>query len=140
MSVVKCRPLQVSRLIETLNKVKDEQWFSSLVTSAVRVRNILSKAGEISDAIDLNLPMKEAERALYDEVAKMEPVVEPILKGNDWQRLTSSLAELSPAVTGFFDDVMVMDPDEKIRANRLAILKRCNNLFEKVGDLGVLKL
>jgi glycyl-tRNA synthetase beta chain len=71
---------------------------------------------------------------------QLEPLVETILKGNDWQGLTSSLAELSPVVTKFFDDVMVMDPDEKIRANRLGILKRCNALFKKTGDLGLLKL
>jgi glycyl-tRNA synthetase beta chain len=140
ISVTGRRPLQVLRLMEALNKVKDAPWFSALVTSAVRVRNILSKAGEVSDAIDTDLPMKEAEKALYDEVIKMEPTVEAILKDNDWQGLTSSLSVLSPVVTGFFDDVMVMDPDEKIRANRLAVLKRCNALFKKVGDLGVLKL
>jgi glycyl-tRNA synthetase beta chain len=140
MSVAGYRPLQALRLMEALGKVKDEPWFSALATSAVRVRNILSKAEDVSDAVDPVLPMKEAEKALYDEVIKMEPVVEDILRENNWHRLTSSLAELSPVVTGFFDHVMVMDPDEKIRANRLAVLKRCNALFEKVGDLGVLKL
>ena len=69
----------------------------------------------------------------------MEPEVEAILKENDWRKLTSSLAELSPVVTGFFDNVMVMDQDEKIRANRLNLLKQCNALFEKVGNLGALK-
>ena len=140
MSVTKNRPLQALCLMEALNKVKDEPWFAVLVTSAIRVRNILSKAGDVSDEVDLSLPMKEAESALYNEVVKMEPVVETILKENDWQGLTSSLAELSPVVTKFFDDVMVMDPDEKIRANRLGILKRCNALFKKTGDLGLLKL
>ena len=35
---------------------------------------------------------------------------------------------------------MVMDPDERVRANRLALLRRCNALFEEVGDLGALKI
>ncbi|MCL2009469.1 MAG: glycine--tRNA ligase subunit beta [Synergistaceae bacterium] len=140
ISVTGRRPLQVLRLMEALGKANEEPWFSALVTSAVRVRNILSKAGEVSGVIDLGLSMKDAEKALYDEVANMEPVVEAILKENDWQGLTSSLAGLSPVVTRFFDDVMVMDDDERVRANRLSILKRCNSLFEKTGDLGVLKL
>jgi len=139
ISVTGRRPLQALRLMEALNKIKDEPWFSALATSAVRVRNILSKAGDVSDTVDSNLAVKEAEKLLYDEVVKMEPVVESILRENDWQGLTAALSDLSPVVSGFFDNVMVMDKDDTIRANRLAILKRCNALFEKIGDLGVLK-
>ena len=50
------------------------------------------------------------------------------------------MAELSSVVSAFFDDVMVMDPDEAVRNNRLALLRRCNALFKEVGDLGALKL
>ena len=140
ISVTGRRPLQVLRLLEALNKVKDEPWFADLVTAAVRVRNILQKAGDVSDNPDPALAVKEAEKALYDAVVKMEPLVDAELRESDWEGLMNSLSELSPVVTGFFDDVMVMDPDEKIRDNRLAILKRCNVLFEEIGNLAVLKL
>ncbi|MDR1977389.1 MAG: glycine--tRNA ligase subunit beta [Synergistaceae bacterium] len=139
ISVAGHRPLQALRLAEALSKVKDEPWFEGLVTAAVRVRNILQKAGNVSDSIDLTLTLKPAEKALYDEIVKMEPLVEATLRASDWEILTESLSELSPVVTGFFNDIMVMDPDGKIRANRLAILKRCNALFEEIGDLGTLK-
>ena len=139
ISVTGHRPLQALRLAEALNKVKDEAWFDGLVTAAVRVRNILQKAGDVSDSIDPALTLKPAEKTLYEEIVKMEPFVEATLRASDWGGLTESLSELSPIVTGFFDDVMVMDSDEKIRANRLAILKRCNALFEEVGNLGTLK-
>jgi glycyl-tRNA synthetase beta chain len=139
ISVTGHRPLQALRLVEALNKVKDEPWFDGLVTAAVRVRNILQKAGDVSDSIDPALTLKPAEKTLYEEIVKMEPFVEATLRASDWGGLTESLSELSPIVTGFFDDVMVMDSDEKIRANRLAILKRCNALFEEVGNLGTLK-
>ncbi|MDR3264576.1 MAG: glycine--tRNA ligase subunit beta, partial [Synergistaceae bacterium] len=111
-----------------------------LVTAAVRVRNILQKAGEVSDNVDTNLAALEPEKALFEEVVRMEPLVAASLRRDDWKGLMAFLSVLSPVVTKFFDDVMVMDPDEKIRANRLAILKRCNGLFEEVGDLGTLKL
>ena len=139
ISVTGHRPLQVLRLMEALNKVKDESWFNELVTAAVRVRNILQKAENVSDSVDPNLALKPAEKTLYEEIVKMEPLVAAALQASDWEGLTASLSELSPIVTGFFDDVMVMDPDEKIRANRLAILKRCNALFEGIGNLGTLK-
>ena len=83
---------------------------------------------------------KPAEQALYDEVVRLEPGVREALDSNDWKGLTARLAELSPVVSAFFDDVMVMDPDEGVRANRLGLLRRCNALFEEVGDLGALKM
>ena len=49
------------------------------------------------------------------------------------------LAQLSPAVSAFFDDVMVMDEDAAVRANRLALLSHCQNLFMRVGDLSKVK-
>lgn len=139
LSVIGCRPCQALRLMEALSGVKDEPWFSDLMTSAVRVRNILQKAPDVSDAVDPALLVKPAERALHDEVARLEPGVREALDSNDWKGLTARLAELSPVVSAFFDDVMVMDPDERVRANRLALLKRCSALFEEVGDLGALK-
>ena len=140
LSVIGRRPCQALRLMEALNEVKDEPWFSDLMTSAVRVRNILQKAPEAPDAVDPALLAKPAERALYDEVVRLEPGVREALDSNDWKGLTARLAELSPVVSAFFDDVMVMDPDEGVRANRLALLRRCNALFEEVGDLGALKM
>jgi glycyl-tRNA synthetase beta chain len=139
ISVTGHRPLQALRLVEALNKVKSESWFDGLVTAAVRVRNILHKAESASDSIDPTLMLKPAEKTLYEEIVKMEPLVGATLRASDWEGLTASLSELSPVVTGFFDDVMVMDSDEKIRVNRLAILKRCNALFEEIGNLGTLK-
>lgn len=140
LSVIGRRPCQALRLMEALDEVKDEPWFSDLMTSAVRVRNILQKTPDAPDAVDPALLTKPAERALYDEVVRLEPGVREALDSNDWKGLTARLAELSPVVSAFFDDVMVMDPDERVRANRLGLLRRCNALFEEVGDLGALKM
>lgn len=134
------RPLQVLRLMEALNAVKDEPWFADLITAALRVRNILQKAGDVSDMVSSELAVKEAEKNLFDAVMRIEPQVNKVLKESDWKGLTLLLSELSPVVTRFFDEVMVMDPDEKIKNNRLAILKRCNALFKEVGDIALLKL
>ena len=139
LSVAGHRPFQALRLMEALNEVKDEPWFSDLMTSAVRVRNILQKAPDAPGTVEPALLDKPAERALYDEVVRLEPRVREALDASDWKGLTALLAELSPVVSAFFDDVMVMDPDEGVRANRLALLRRCSALFEEVGDLGALR-
>ncbi len=143
ISVIGNVPCQALKLIEALNKVKDESWFTELVSSAVRVRNILQKNAALVQADkepDDALMNKEHERDLWAEVKRLNEPVRKSLASYDWHGLTQLLAELSPVVSAFFDDVMVIDPDENIRANRLALLAKCNALFREVGDLGALKL
>ena len=133
-------PYQALRLINTLEAVKGEEWFTALAGSAVRVRNILQKnAGEISGAApDEGLMTIPAERELFAEVKRLEGGVHEAVSVYDWTGLAKMLAELSPVIAKFFDDVMVMDKDEKIRANRLALLSECNALMKEAGDLSVL--
>ncbi|GHS87863.1 glycine--tRNA ligase beta subunit [Synergistales bacterium] len=139
ISVAKARPLQALRLMEALSEVKDEAWFAELTNAAVRVRNILQKSSaEGASVFDRSIATKTAEKALCDTIEKTKPLVDDALEKNDWKGLTATLAELSPAIAGFFRDVMVMDKDERVRANRLALLSQAGALIEKVGDLGSL--
>ena len=133
-------PYQALRLIETLNGVKGEEWFGELANSAVRVKNILSKnAKDVpADEPDASLMANPAERALNDEVLRLDAAVREAVKVYDWEGLTKMLAELSPVIAGFFDGVMVMDKDEAVRNNRLAILAKCNGLLMTAGDLSVM--
>lgn len=139
ISVTGRRPLQVLRFLNVVNKVKSEEWFVDLVTAAVRVRNILSKAEDVSSDVNTSLFQKDVEKALFDEMNEMQPLVEEALQKYDWDELMSLLTRLSPRITVFFDDVMIMDKDLDVRQNRLALLSRCNGIFREVGDLGVLK-
>ncbi|MEM8862325.1 MAG: DALR anticodon-binding domain-containing protein, partial [Chloroflexota bacterium] len=50
-----------------------------------------------------------------------------------------SLANLEPAITQFFEDVMVMDEDEKVRNNRLALMQGIAGLAKGVADLSELE-
>ncbi|MBQ9564831.1 MAG: glycine--tRNA ligase subunit beta [Synergistaceae bacterium] len=141
LSVIRRVPHQALRLAETLQGVKEQEWFTDLAGSAVRVRNILAKASEAGQGEpDEGRMVKHAEKALWDEVRRLEAPVRDSLAGYDWHGLMQLLSEMSPVVSAFFDDVMVMDPDEAVRNNRLALLSRCNALFKEVGDLGSLKL
>ncbi len=133
-------PYQALKFIETMNGIKNEDWFTALVSSALRVKNILRKnEKEITGAApDESLMKVEAEKNLYHEVSRLDEPVKKALEAYDWEGLAKILAELSPVVAKFFDDVMVMDKDDKVRANRLALLEQCNKLFREVGDLSVL--
>ncbi|MBQ9419063.1 MAG: glycine--tRNA ligase subunit beta, partial [Synergistaceae bacterium] len=138
IGVVGNAPYQALKLIETLNAVKADEWFTALVNSAVRVKNILRKNDTPLTTPDESLMTIEAERNLYREVSRLDIPVREALDVYNWEGLVKMLAELSPVVAKFFDDVMVMDKDEKIRANRLALLEQCSKLFREVGDLSAL--
>lgn len=140
MSVISERPLQTLRLLDTLQNVKDEEWFSNLATAAVRVKNILVKSGEGSPEVQRELLKEKEEVSLYDSVVKIQPKVQHAVENYQWKELAVQLSELSPSITSFFDKVLVISDDEKIRENRLAILAACHGLLRKAGDLGSLNM
>ena len=133
-------PSQAMKLIDTLNQVRREEWFTGLAASALRVKNILAKnARNVAEVeADESLMSVEAEKNLFAEVMRISEPVRKSVSVYDWEGLTKLLAELSPVVAKFFDDVMVMDKDERVRDNRIAILRECNKLLLTAGDLSVL--
>ena len=57
----------------------------------------------------------------------------------DWETLAAIMAELAPVIAQFFNDVLVMDKDPEIRANRIALLSACQKFFMQIGDFSILK-
>lgn len=139
ISVTGHRPLQVLRFLEVFSSIQGQQWFLDLVTAAVRVRNILAREETLGDRPDSELFSKKAEEDLFREIERVEPAVGKALREQNWNALAESLSELSPFITAFFDDVLVMDPDSRVKENRIALLSLCSRLFLEVGDLGLLK-
>ena len=141
VSVTGSRPLQALRFIEALSEVRNEKWFEELISSAVRVKNILSKTKpEIREGeVRPELLTKDAESKLFDGIKSVSEKVNEAMRESDWAALTNCLAELSPCISSFFEDVLVMDKDENVKNNRIRLLAKCNELLEEVGDIWVLK-
>ncbi|PIE54107.1 MAG: glycine--tRNA ligase subunit beta [Dethiosulfovibrio peptidovorans] len=140
VSVTGGRPLQAMRLLKALDEVRGLDWFANLVTAAVRVQNILSKSDDpTGSTVDEALLKGDQERALFAAVIACEDQTSQAVRKDDWSSLMTALAGLSPAITSFFEDVMVMDDDPEVRSNRLALLGRCDLLFQEVGNLGRMK-
>jgi glycyl-tRNA synthetase beta chain len=134
------RPLQALRMLQAFDAVRGEQWFEPLVQSAVRVVNILNKASADDLSPDVAGDFKtDAERALGASLAAQEAAVHRALGANDWEAVCRAMAGLSGPIAGFFDGVMVMDPDPAARAARLGLLARCRALFDSIGDFSLLK-
>ena len=139
LQTVSNRPLQAYRMAETLQKRSDEVWFADLITAAVRVKNILNKAGSISGEVDPLMLAERAEKELFEKLLMLEGDAKSAVDRCDWEKLASVLAELAPVIAGFFNDVLVMDEDLSVRNNRLALLGKCSDFFLLVGDFSLLK-
>ncbi|RJQ14761.1 MAG: glycine--tRNA ligase subunit beta [Nitrospiraceae bacterium] len=110
--------------IETLSELKKDPAFPALLMAAKRVCNILARVqpGEVNETL-LNEP---SEKELFNTAGRVGDKI----AGQDF----SSLFEFEKPINSFFDSVLVMDKDEKIKNNRLALLLSVRNVFDSLGD------
>lgn len=119
---------------EALTAFSKEPGFDALVTAYGRAANLAAKGD--ADEVDASLFEAEAERELFAQVQLVEARLNELTKAKQWQEALASLAGLRPYVDRLFDDVMVMAPEETLRRNRLALLRRTVRLFGQVADFG----
>ena len=82
------------------------------------------------------LHLKEsAEVRLYDAMRALRAAVDAATAQRQYTAALGRLAQLRPAVDAFFDEVMVMDENPQLRANRLGLLAQLQALFAGVADL-----
>ncbi len=125
------------RVVTTLHSFRKEPVAEQIIAANKRVANILKKEpNEFSKgSIDTSLLVDEAENSLLSELNDKQGVTDISDVGEQLQQL----AALQPAVDRFFDDVMVMVEDEKVRANRLQLLANLRLLFLEVADFSLLQ-
>ncbi len=129
-------PLQFDARLRALARFLARPEAASLTAANKRVANILKKSGAAAHAtIDAALLTVPAERQLYEAVRTLRARVTTALAQRDYAGALAELAGLRPPVDAFFDQVMVMDADPALRANRLALLRDMRELFAGVADL-----
>ncbi len=114
---------------------------SSLAAANKRIANILKQAAEEDEVeVDNGLLSEAAEIELWAALSDARERVRPLLESRDYTAALTDLAQLRHAVDRFFDDVMVMVDDVRIRANRLALLRELRRLFLDVADISRLAI
>lgn len=112
---------------------------AALAAANKRIRNILRKSEDaLPEQIDTSLFEGEAESDLHDAIEAAIAATDPLLANRDYVGVLMRLAQLRPKVDGFFEAVMVMADDPKVRGNRLALLKRLSDRFLAVADVSQL--
>lgn len=119
----------VEQFLQTSDAVKNIQSF-------VRVSNLAKKAETAT--VDANLIQLEAEQVLYKAFEAIKVVAGELIDKKDFIGALDTLKKLSAPIDGFFDSVMVMDEDLKVRKNRLALLKSVDELFARIADFSKL--
>lgn len=132
-------PLDIDKRVHAVAEFYRLPEAEALAAANKRVSNIIAKLdGAAPEAIDEGLLTEPAERALFADVSAARAKVTPLFNNRDYSAGLMSLAQLRKSVDRFFDDVMVMVEDEKLRANRLALLNRLRQLFWEVADISQL--
>lgn len=129
-------PVDIDRRIRAVAAFKRLSEASSLAAANKRIRNILRKSAvELPEKIDRDQLHEESERALYSSIAAVKEEINPLMEQREYAKALTRLANLKPAVDEFFDNVMVLCEDEKIRMNRLALLRSLSVSFRNIADI-----
>lgn len=110
-----------------------------LVQVAVRVSNLCKKI-EKEVAISGALFKDESENKLHEVVAAVSKEIIPEIVLYDYAAVLKAGEKVIDPVNTFFDNVMVMDEDENVKNNRLAMLEEVRGIVNAVGDLSLLVL
>lgn len=110
-----------------------------LVQVAVRVSNLCKKI-EKEVAISGALFKDESENKLHEVVAAVSKEIIPEIVLYDYAAVLKAGEKVIEPVNTFFDNVMVMDEDENVKNNRLAMLEEVRGIVNAVGDLSLLVL
>lgn len=106
--------------------------FEALAMAIKRVGNII-KEGERHPVRPEALAVP-AEQALYEAYDRVHADVADKVSRGDYGAALESLTALKDPIDAFFDAVLVMDPDEAVRRNRLALLTAVHELFNRIAD------
>jgi glycyl-tRNA synthetase beta chain len=118
--------------IKALQDFRGNPEFEPISIAFKRVDNILKDF--FNPQADPALFATEAEKNLYSAFNEIKKNVEGGIERNDFNFALKEIALLRPPVDAFFDGVMVMDKDEKVRSNRLSLLSEISALFHKIAD------
>jgi glycyl-tRNA synthetase beta chain len=125
--------------VGALEKLKAEPDFEPLAVAFKRVVNIMKKTDETEPGdIDQNLFQHTSESALLSAYESVKKRVEDHLEKGFFDQALVNIASLRDPVDAFFEGVMVMAEDEKVRRNRISLLAHIADLFGKFADFSKL--
>jgi len=119
--------------IKTIQDIYHLPSFNKTITAATRAFNLSKNIQEVK--IDCSLFQEKEEEMLYDCYVKVKDKIEKLFLKQQYGEIFTNLEIINKPIDTFFDKVLVMVENEKIRNNRLSLLKSISNLYFSVADL-----
>lgn len=123
---------------EAVTAVRGSADFEAVSAAFKRMKNILAQAKEKGEVISASTEeLKEThptQDALKSAAANVGAKVDALSARHEYGVALETVATLRPQVDAFFDQVMVMDPDEKVRRSRLGLLQTIVQSFSGIAD------
>lgn len=116
--------------VKLLSMWLEKPEFFAILESANRIERILNV--DVETKIDENLFQIEAEKKLFNEINKLQE--------SSYEKLFECLKDINPVIEKFFEDVLVMDKDEKIKQNRLAMLTILKKKYYIIAKFSALQM
>ncbi len=125
----------VAELARTLHAEASSEAFNQAYVAYDRSNRLAGRADGAAASLDPGLATDEAETALIEALGGASPRIEAAVAERDFPAAVAAAAELGPPVDRFFDEVLVMAEDERVRANRLRLLLDVRDAVGALGDL-----
>ncbi len=131
--------------LRALSGLSREEGFEALTTTFKRVVNIIHQSGVLSKddfrgTLLLSFPVESSlfseptERELFGLVEESRGDIEESFARESWEEALGRVAGLRKTVDKFFDDVLVMAPEERVKENRLNLLATIGAFFTRIAD------
>jgi glycyl-tRNA synthetase beta chain len=130
--------IDATDLVKSLNKIealatlKSDAGFEPLAIAFKRVGNIIKDFP--GGSVDPGIFESETEQNLYNIYLEIKEKVALLIESGDYLAALREIARLRQPVDNFFDAVLVMAEDEKVRVNRLSLLAAISSIFRQIAD------
>lgn len=118
--------------VKALDSLKNSAHFEPMILIAKRVNNILGQQPRYRIVPDLFI--EKEEKALYTTYSIINKNVQPLISQGDFLRAQRFIFRMRATIDDFFDNVLVMTEDKRLRRNRLALLQAISKLFLQIAD------
>jgi glycyl-tRNA synthetase beta chain len=119
--------------VKALSQLRNLPDYENVIMVFKRVGNIIPEDFKFSN-VDVNLLVSEPEKELYNKFIEIKDKFKQLIENKDYDKALGLMLELKPYIDRFFDNVMIMVEDEKLKNNRLSLLKEINDLFRNIAD------
>lgn len=126
-------PFEIEERLKAVKDFKESDNFERYLLAVKRVSNIIKNYEKLP--LNRSLLVAPEEEALYLKMEEVGATIKDYIKNREFFKALNYLDNLTPFINNFFDKVLVMDKDEQIKRNRLALLQELFDLLKSVADI-----